>query len=143
MPSQINTWGAAQGSLLGGFGVGILCTGIYFIGKAAGASYIPRDPAALGSEVLAPFMPLVISSTAAVVAFVVLALLARFAREKAWRVFLGISVLVFLLEGVLSILTFGDLATIITLEIMHIPVALGIILGIHKFGIHELGGSES
>ena len=71
MPSQINTWGAAQGSLLGGFGVGILCTGIYFIGKAAGASYIPRDPAALGSEVLAPFMPLVISSTAAVVAFVV------------------------------------------------------------------------
>jgi hypothetical protein len=143
MPSQINTWGAAKGSLLGGFGAGILCTGIYFIGQAAGASYVPRDPAALGSEVLAPYMPLVISVSAAVVAFVVLALLARFAREKAWPVFLGISLLVFLLEAVLSILTFGDLATIITLEIMHVPVALGIILGIHRFGIQKLGPSES
>ena len=129
--------GATKGALLGGVSSGLLGVGLYFLGKLAGATFIPKDPASAGMAVLEPFMPLVIAIIASLVASGVFALLVKFAPSRAWPSFLGIAAVVFVFEGVMSLLVFADVPTVVTLEIMHVPVALGIMFGIRRGGFPQ------
>lgn len=135
MSTNIDMKGVAKGALLGGLGAAVICIGLYFIGAAIGADFKPKDPASMGGvEVMPPYQPLVPCLMAAVVSIIVVAILKKVAPAKAWNIYLGIAVLVFLLEIYLPFTAFADLKTILTLEAMHVPASLGIVFGIKKFG---------
>ena len=136
--SGIKPSGAAKGGLIGGVTAGIVTTGLYFVGSALGADYKPREPEKMGMEMMAAYSPFMICMIASVVAVSIAALLGKLAGKKAWTIFLIISALVFAAEAYASIASFGDLKTIVILEIMHVPAALLIVGGIHRFGVKPL-----
>lgn len=135
MSTTIDLKGVAKGALLGGVGAGVVCIALYFVGAAIGADFKPKDPAAMGGlEVLPPFQPMINCVMAAVVSIIVVAILKKVAPAKAWNIYVGIAVLVFLVELYMPFWAFADLKTIVTLELMHVPPSLAIVLGIKKFG---------
>ncbi len=126
--------GAAKGAFIGGAVSGVLGVATYFGAAAAGADFKVNDPDMMGFEVLPWFQPMVISLLAAGIALGVFAGLTKFAGDKAWSIFLGVAVLVFLGEFYAPFWAFEDMASIVALEIMHIPATVGILGGIHWFG---------
>lgn len=123
---------AAKGAAIGGLAAGFIGVGIYFVASAMGATFKPRDPAAMGGlELLPPFQPLVICIIATVVALGLLTGLVKFAGDKAWPIFLGFAALAFLGEAYAPFWAFTDMKTIVALEIMHLPATIGILGGIH------------
>lgn len=136
MAKLIEIKGAAKGALLGGFAAGAVCIGFYFAGAAAGATFHPKDPAAMGGmEVLPFFQPMVNCLIAGVLSLGVVALLGKVAPGKAWSIYLGIAVVVFLIEAYMPFWAFDDLKTIVTLELMHLPPTVLIVGGIARFGL--------
>jgi hypothetical protein len=135
MSTTIDLKGVARGALLGGVGAGVVCIALYFVGAAVGADFKPMHPEAMGGmTVLPPFQPMINCVLAAVVSIAVVALLKKVAPAKAWNIYLGIAVVVFLIELYMPFWAFADLKTILTLEAMHLPPTLAIVGGIKKFG---------
>ena len=87
-----------------------------------------------GMTVLPPFQPMVNCVLAAVVSIGVVTALKKFAPAKAWSIYLGVAVFVFLVELYMPFWAFADMKTILTLELMHVPPTLLIVGGIKKFG---------
>ena len=136
MPNGIDIKLAAKGAFLGGAIAGVICVALYFVGGAIGADYRPRDPAALGGlEKLLFFQPMVNCLIAAAVSVAMLAILNKVAPARAWYIYLGIAVVVFLGEAYAPFWAFADMKTIAILELMHVPAALGVVGGIHRFAI--------
>ena len=132
---SIDLKGVAKGALLGGVGAGVLCVALYFVGAAIGADFKPKDPAMMGGmAVLPPFQPMINCIIAAVVSIGLVALLSKIAPAKAWNIYVGVAVLVFVLELFAPFWAFADMKTIVILELMHVPAALGVVLGIRRFG---------
>ncbi|MBL8915109.1 MAG: hypothetical protein JNM17_30675 [Archangium sp.] len=135
MSTNVDMKGVAKGALLGGLGAGVVGIALYFVGAALGADFKLKDPASMGGvEVMPPYQPLVPCLMAAVASIIVVAILKKVAPARAWNIYVGIAVVVFLLELYFPFTAFADLKTILTLEVMHIPASLGIVLGIKKFG---------
>ncbi len=57
------------------------------------------------------------------------------APAKAWNIYLGVAVVVFLLEAYAPFWGFTDLKTILILELMHVPPTLLIVGGISRLGL--------
>ena len=132
---SIELKGVAKGALLGGVAAGAICVALYFVGAAIGADFKPKDPAMMGGmTVLPPFQPMINCIIAAVVSIGLVALLSKIAPAKAWNIYVGVAVLVFVLELFAPFWAFADMKTILTLELMHVPAALGVVLGIRRFG---------
>ncbi|MES2641117.1 MAG: DUF6069 family protein [Myxococcota bacterium] len=132
MNTTLDVKAAAKGAALGGFVAGVVCVGIYFLAAAIGADFRPRDPAAMGGmEVLPFFQPMVNCLIAAVVSIVLVAILAKLAGTRAWSIYVGIAVAVFLVELYLPFWAFADMKTIAALELMHVPATLGVVGGIY------------
>jgi len=128
--------GVARGALLGGVGAGVVCVVLYFIGASMGADFKPKDPAMMGGlQVLPPFQPMINCLIAAVVSIGLLALLNKVAASKAWTIYLGVAAVVFIGEIFAPFWAFADLKTIVVLELMHFPAAIGVVFGIYRFGI--------
>ena len=87
-----------------------------------------------GVAVLPPFQPMINCVLAAVVSILVMAVLKRVAPAKAWNIYLGIAVVVFVGQLYPPFWAFADMKTIVILELMHIPPTLFIVGGIRKFG---------
>jgi hypothetical protein len=126
----VNIKGAFVGSILGGAIASVINIGLYFVGQAIGANYIPNDTSAFA--VLGFQQAVVIGMIAAVMGFLVFAALTKIAKDKAWPAFLAISALVFAVEIYFPFASFADGKTILILELMHVPVAVLIVLGIRK-----------
>ena len=128
--------GVAKGALLGGVGAGVLCVVLYFIGAALGADFKPKDPAMMGGlQVLPPFQPMINCLIAATVSIGLLALLNKVATSKAWTIYLGVAAVVFIAEIFAPFWAFADMKTIVVLELMHFPAAIGVVFGIYRFGM--------
>lgn len=56
---------------------------------------------------------------------------------KAWTIYLAVAVVVFLAEFYAPFWAFADMKTIVTLELMHLPAALGVMGGIYRFGVNK------
>ena len=139
---SIEMKGAAKGALLGGVAAGVLCVVLYFIGAAMGADFKPKDPAMMGGmQVLPPFQPMINCLIAAVVSIGLLALLDKVASSKAWTIYLGVAALVFIGEIFAPFWAFADMKTIVVLELMHFPAAIGVVFGIYRFGISKAAGA--
>lgn len=123
--------GGIGGSALGGV-VNIL---LYFVGQAAGATYVPNDTSVF--PVLPWFQGMIISVLAGVVASLLFALLQKIAKTRAWTIFLVIAAVVFLVYIIFPFRMFTDGMTIAVLQAMHVPTALGILWGIRR----ELNGA--
>jgi hypothetical protein len=133
--NDIDLKGVARGALLGGLAAGVVCVILYFVGAAIGADFRPKDPVAMGGmTVLPPFQPMINCVIAAVVSIGVMALLKKVAPAKAWNIYLGIAVVVFIGELFAPFWAFADLKTIVILELMHVPPTVLIVGGIRKFG---------
>ena len=136
MTSSLDLASVAKGALLGGVASGVLNVVLFYVGDAIGATYAPIDPAAMGGlERLLPVQPLLNCLIAAVISIGVLAVLAKVAPAKAWTIYLGVAVVVFLGELYAPFWAFADLKTIVMLELMHIPATVGIVGGIHRYAI--------
>jgi hypothetical protein len=81
-------------------------------------------------------MPVVSSGMAAVVGAALLLGLQKVTPTKAWRVFLGIAVLVFIAYGAMPpmALGVGDPVGIASLELMHFVTAAGVLGGMVRWG---------
>ena len=140
--SGIELKGVAKGALLGGVAAGAVCTALYFVGVAIGADFKPKDPAMMGGmAVLPPFQPMINCIIAGVISIGLVALLSKIAPAKAWNIYVGVAVVVFGLELLPPFFAFADLKTIIILELMHVPAALGVVLGIRRFGFPKAATS--
>jgi membrane protein YdbS with pleckstrin-like domain len=114
---------------------GILDVGLYFVGKAFGAKLQVAQHGSAAMAPIPPFMPMVNCVMGALVAAAVMAALVRFAGENAWRIFLGVAVVVFVLFSTLPVVMLpADTLSVVFLEIMHIPAVIGIVGGIRRFG---------
>jgi len=131
MNTTLDVKAAVKGAALGGFGAGVVCVGIYLLAAAIGADFKPRDPAAMGMEVLPYFQPMVTCLVATAVSIGLVALLAKLAGTRAWSIYVGVSVAVFLVELYLPFWAFADMRTIAALELMHVPATLGIVGGVY------------
>ena len=136
MSNEIDMKGVAQGAILGGVGAGVVCVGLYFVGLAIGATFVPRDPAMIGGmAVMPPYPPFISCVMAAIAAIGLMALLKKVAGAKAWPIFLGVAAVVFLIQVYMPFRAFADMKTVLILEVMHFVPALGIIGGIRRFGL--------
>lgn len=136
MAKEIALKGAAQGALLGGLIAGVICIALYFVGSAIGADFKPAHPEAMGGMTVLPFFqPMINCLIAGVVSLGLVALLSKVAPAKAWNIYLGVAVVVFLAEAYAPFWGFTDLKTILILELMHIPPTLLIIGGISRMGL--------
>lgn len=134
--TEINLKGAAKGAFLGGLVAGALCIALYFVGAAIGADFKPKSPEAMGGMTVLPFFqPMINCILAALVSIGLVALLSKVAPSKAWNIYLGVAVVVFLVEAYMPFSAFGDMKTILILELMHLPPTLLIVGGIHRFGL--------
>jgi hypothetical protein len=85
MSASIDLKGAAKGALLGGLAAGVVGVALFFVGEALGATYAPKDPAAMGGlERLFAAQPLLNCVMAAVVSIGVVAALTKLAPARAW-----------------------------------------------------------
>jgi hypothetical protein len=125
---------AAKGAFIGGFVAALVCIGIYFVAQAMGATFVPRDPATLGMQVLPFYQPMINCMLAAAVSVAILALLVRIAPARAWTIYLVIAAIVFLGELYAPWWAFTDMKTILALELMHVPATVGVVGGIDRFG---------
>ncbi len=123
---------AFKGAMIGGAAAGVVNLSIFFAFGAAGAAYMMDQG---GQPMKIPLvMPFASTMMAALAASGVLAALLKFAPQKAWTVFLGVSVLVFLAYGALPVMALdaGDTLGIVSLELMHVVAALGIVGGMRR-----------
>jgi Family of unknown function (DUF6069) len=136
MASPLDLKRVAKGAFLGGAIAGVICVALFFVGGAIGADFRPKDPAAMGGlEKLLFFQPMVNCLIAAAVSVGLLAVLNKVAPAKAWTIYLGVAAVVFLGEAYAPFWAFADMKTIAILELMHVPAAIGVIGGIHRFAI--------
>jgi len=133
--NDFRTGGIFKGALVGGIAAGTLNIGLFFVGKAAGAKFLLTEPGSAELAPIPPYQPMVNCVMGAIVAAAVMAGLAKVAGKKAWTVFVGVAAAVFLLFFTFPIKMLpGDTLSIVFLEIMHVPAAIGIMVGIWRFG---------
>jgi hypothetical protein len=133
--SDFRTGGIFRGALIGGIAAGVLNIGLFFVGKAAGAKFLLTQPGSPELVPIPPYQPMVNCVLGAVVAAAVMTGLTKVAGKKAWSVFVGVAAAVFLLFFTFPIKMLpGDTLSIVFLEIMHVPAAIGIMVGIWRFG---------
>ncbi len=131
---QFRTAAIFRGALIGGIAAGILDLGLYFVGKASGASFLVVQKGSVPRSI-PPFMPVANCVLGALVAAAVLTGLVKFFGERAWWLFTMVAAVVFVIFFTLPITTLpGDTRSIAFLELMHIPATLGIVGGIWRFG---------
>jgi len=136
MAGVIDFKGAARGAIGGGVVAGVICIALYFVGAAIGADFKPMHPEAMGGLAVLPFFqPMINCVIAALVSIGLVALLGKVAPAKAWNIYLGVAVVVFLLEAYAPFWAFADMKTIFILELMHLPPTLLIVGGIYKLGL--------
>jgi hypothetical protein len=123
-----------KAGLIGGVVAGVLNFGVYFIGAALGAKYM-ADNGAGGLELLVSYRALYMSVIFAIVGAAVFAALLKAAPNKAWTIFLVLSVLFFLsmIPGPFLVVP-NDVAASISLEVMHIVGAVCVVGAMHRFG---------
>ena len=128
--------GIMKGAALGGAAAGVLNVILYLAGSAAGAEYFMMQPgAAYGMVRPIPIaMPFILSLVPGLLGGGVLIGLTKVVPDKAWKVFLGLCAVAFLvmLAGCPPRQT--NMAAIVSLELMHVVAVAGAIVGIHKFG---------
>jgi hypothetical protein len=121
-----------KGALSGGVLAGVLNVGLFFAAKASGAKLV-MTPKSGPPMPIPPFMPMVNCVMGAVVAAAVLTGLVKLLGERAFRVFLGVAALVFIGYAALPVMALGgDTTSIVFLELMHVPAAIGIVGGIWR-----------
>lgn len=132
--SEFRAGAIFKGALIGGVAAGILDVGLYFVGKASGATYLIVQQGSAPVTV-PPFQPMVNCVMGALVAAALMSALVKFTGESAWKIFINVAGVVFALFFALPLLMLpGDTLSIVFLEIMHVPAAIGIMGGIRRFG---------
>jgi predicted neutral ceramidase superfamily lipid hydrolase len=123
-----------KAGLIGGIVAGVLNFGVYFIGAALGAKYM-GDNGTGGLELIVSYRALYMSVIFAMVGAAVFAALIKLAPNKAWTVFLVLSVLFFLsmIPGPFLVVH-NDVAASISLEVMHIVGAVCVVGAMQRFG---------
>jgi hypothetical protein len=133
--SEFQTVGIFKGALIGGIAAGVLNIGLFFVGKAAGAKFLLTQSGSAELAPIPPYQPMVNCVMGAIVAAAIMTGLTRVAGDKAWSVFVGVAAAVFLLFFTFPIKMLpGDTLSIVFLEIMHVPAAIGIMGGIWLVG---------
>ena len=124
-----------KGAAIGGAAAGVLNVILYVAGGAAGAEYMTMQP---GATELAPIpvaMPFILSLVPALIGGGVLIGLTKVVPDKAWKVFLGLCAVAYIVMLAGPPMQMAeDMAAIVSLELMHVVAVAGAIVGIHKFG---------
>ena len=124
-----------KGAAIGGAAAGILNVILYVAGGAAGAEYMMMQP---GATELAPIpvaMPFLMSLVPGLLGGGVLIGLTKVVPDKAWKVFLGLCAVAYIVMLAGPPMQMAeDMAAIVSLELMHVVAVAGAIVGIHKFG---------
>ena len=133
--SEFKIGNVFKGALAGGLGAGVVNLGVYALGSALGAKYLVLPPDATQLEVVSMercFLPSVVF---ALLAATVFAGLLKVTPAKAWKVFLCLAAVVYVLmiPGPFIAIV-DDLTASIAFEVMHLVASAGIVLGIGKFG---------
>ena len=127
--------GIMKGAAIGGAAAGVLNVILYVAGGAAGAEYMMMPP---GATELAPIpiaMPFILSLVPALIGGGVLIGLTKVVPDLAWKVFLGLCTVAYIVMLAGPPLQMAeDTAAIVSLELMHVVAVAGAIVGIHKFG---------
>ena len=123
-----------RAGLIGGGVAGVLNFGVYFLGAALGAKYM-ADNGAGGLELLVSYRAFYMSVIFAMVGAAVFAAALKIAPNKAWTIFLVLSVLFFLsmIPGPFLVVP-NDVAASLSLELMHIVGAVCVVGAMHRFG---------
>ena len=123
-----------KGAAIGGAAAGVLNVVLYLIGGAVGAEFLMMQPGATEPSAIPVAVPFIMSLVPGLIGGGVLVALNKFAAEKAWTIFLGVSVLAFLGMFPAPIMQMSDDTTaIIFLELMHVVEAVAVVVGISKF----------
>ena len=127
--------GIMKGAAIGGAAAGVINVILYFGGGAAGAEYMMMPP---GATELAPIpvaMPFILSLVPGLLGGGVLIGLTKVVPDAAWKVFLGLCAVAYIvmLAGPPMQMA-DDMAAIVSLELMHLVAVTGAIVGIYKFG---------
>lgn len=133
--SEFSIGNVFKGALVGGLAAGVVNVGVYAVGAALGAKYLVLPPGGTEMETVSMLRCVVPVVVFAVLAAVVFAALLKITPAKAWKIFLGLSVVVFvlMLPGPFTALT-NDLPASLAFEVMHIVASVGIVFGISKLG---------
>ena len=126
--------GIMKGAAIGGTVAGVLNVILYVAGGAAGAEYMMMQP---GATELAPIpvaMPFILSLVPELLGGGVLIGLTKVVPDKAWKVFLGLCAVAYIVMLGPPMQMAEDMAAIVSLELMHVVAVAGAIVGIHKFG---------
>ena len=127
--------GVFKGALAGGVAAGVANVALYFVGGAMGAKYMMLQPGATEMAPIPFAMPFEMRVGPALVGASLFAALLKFMPAMAWRAFLGASALAYLLmlPGPFMQMN-GDMAAIVTLELMHVVLVAAVLGGISKLG---------
>ncbi len=127
--------GILKGAAIGGAAAGVLNVIVYFAGGAVGAEYLMMPP---GATELAPIpvgMPFVLSIVPALIGGGVLIGLTKVVPDHAWKIFLGLCAIAYVVMlGGPPMQMADDTTAIVFLEVMHVVAVAGAIVGIRKFG---------
>ena len=127
--------GIMKGAAIGGAAAGVLNVILYVAGGAAGAEYMMMPPGATDLAPIPIAMPFILSLVPALLGGGVLIGLTKVVPDKAWKVFLGLCAVAYLVMLAGPPLQMAeDTAAIVFLELMHVVAVAGAIVGIHKFG---------
>ena len=125
--------GIFTGALAGGAIAGIVNTVLYFIGKAAGAEYSFVQPGTTEAAPIPVFMPFVMSVMPALVLAVIIAVVIKVAPTQAWKAFVGLLVVGFVLMAPGPVMQLGhDMVAVVFLELMHVVEAALLFLAVRK-----------
>ena len=132
---SMTTSGIFKGAAIGGAVAAAANVALYFAGGAAGAEYMMLPPGGGPLQPIPIVMPAVMSLVPALIGAGVLIGLRRLFPEKAWTIFLAITGVVFVLMLPGPMMQMGeDAVAVIVLELMHVVLVAGVILGIRRFG---------
>jgi len=125
--------GIFTGAIAGGVIAGVVNTVLYFLGGALGAEYMMIPPGGTVAEAIPGFMPFMMSVMPAVLLAVVVAGVIKIAPAHAPKVFVGLLGLGFLLMAPGPVMQIkDDLPALVTLELMHVVVAVLLFLAVRK-----------
>ncbi len=121
-----------KAAAIGGVIAGVINVVLYYVGKAFGAEYVMTGGGE--PESIPIVMPFAMSLLPALVGGGILVGLNKFAPQKAWAIFLGLSALTFILMIPGPIMQMGDdTAAIVALEVMHVVAVATVICVLNRF----------